>query len=151
MRDTTASGQASRRTLLAGAGAAGVLAATAATTLAGCGSDSGSTGSGGQPAATGAAAGADLGKASDVPVGGGKIFEAQKVVVTQPAAGEFKAFTAVCTHQGCTVSSVSNGIIMCPCHGSQFSITDGSVKGGPAPAPLASQAVTVKDGELTLG
>ena len=69
---------------------------------------------------------------SEIPVGGGTIFADEQVVVTQPTEGEFKAFTAVCTHQGCHVSSVSDGTINCACHGSQFSIDDGSVEPGPA-------------------
>ena len=73
-----------------------------------------------------------------------------KVVVTQPTAGVFKAFTAVCTHQGCIVASVANGTINCPCHGSMYSVADGSVKGGPAPAPLAAVPVTVAGDTITL-
>jgi Rieske Fe-S protein len=96
------------------------------------------------------AAGADpLAGTADVPVGGGKILADQKVVLTQPADGEFKAFTAVCTHQGCTVNSVSDGIIHCPCHGSQFSIEDGSVVGGPAPKPLGAVEITVEGDQIT--
>jgi Rieske Fe-S protein len=72
---------------------------------------------------------------SDVPVGGGKILADKKIVITQPRAGSFEAFTAVCTHQGCAVSSVSGGTINCPCHGSKFSITNGSVVTGPRPRP----------------
>jgi Rieske Fe-S protein len=70
--------------------------------------------------------------------------------VTQPTAGNFKAFTAVCTHAGCTVGSVTDGVIKCPCHGSMYSAADGSVKGGPAPAPLAAKNITVQGGEITL-
>jgi Rieske Fe-S protein len=91
-----------------------------------------------------------LAKTTDIPVGGGKIIDAEKVVVTQPAKGTFKCFSAVCTHAGCTVSGVSNGIISCPCHGSRFSATDGSVKGGPAPAPLAAKKVTVQGDSVVL-
>lgn len=75
-------------------------------------------------------------KAADVPVGGGTVITDKKVVVTQPKAGEFKAFSAVCTHQGCLVNSVSDGTINCPCHGSKFRITDASVAHGPAKKPL---------------
>ncbi len=89
-------------------------------------------------------------KTSEIPVGGGKVFDTQKVVVTQPTAGQFKAFTAVCTHQGCTVSTVKDGTINCPCHGSKYSIADGSVQGGPAPAPLAAKTVTVNGDEITV-
>jgi Rieske Fe-S protein len=65
--------------------------------------------------------------AADVPVGGGVIEAGLGVVVTQPANGEFRAFSSTCTHQGCTVSEVDNGTINCFCHGSRFSIEDGSV------------------------
>jgi Rieske Fe-S protein len=95
-------------------------------------------------------AGVNLGKKSHIPVGGGKVFSAEKVVVTQPASGTFKAFTAVCTHQGCVVNKVAGGLIKCPCHGSEFSIKDGSVKGGPAPAPLAEKTVAVKNGNIVV-
>jgi Rieske Fe-S protein len=60
-----------------------------------------------------------------------------KYVITQPTAGEFKAFTAICTHKGCPVQKVENQEIACPCHGSRFSIKDGSAVGGPATEPLA--------------
>ncbi|TCC61022.1 Rieske (2Fe-2S) protein [Kribbella pittospori] len=89
-----------------------------------------------------------LGPVSDVPVGGGKVFTDAKVVVTQPAAGQFKAFTAVCTHMGCIVSKVENKTIDCPCHGSKFNITDGSVAGGPAPSPLAAVQVAVEGSNI---
>ena len=92
-----------------------------------------------------------LGPSSDVPVGGGKIYAADNVVVTQPTAGTFKAFSATCTHQGCQVATVTHGTIECPCHLSEFSIVDGSVKGGPAPSPLPAVPVTVTNGTLTLG
>jgi len=81
---------------------------------------------------------------SDVPVGGGKILADKKIVITQPRAGSFEAFTAVCTHLGCTVSSVSGGTINCPCHGSKFSISNGSVVAGPAPSALAPVGIKVQ-------
>ena len=81
---------------------------------------------------------------SDVPVGGGKILADKKIVITQPRAGSFEAFTAVCTHQGCTVSSVSGGTVNCPCHGSKFSIANGSVVAGPAPSALAPVSIKVQ-------
>jgi nitrite reductase/ring-hydroxylating ferredoxin subunit len=87
---------------------------------------------------------------SDVPVGGGAIFPDDKLVVTQPAKGEFKAFSAVCTHQGCVVSEVTDGQIVCKCHGSHFSISDGEPVGGPAEAPLGAKKVAVKGGEITV-
>jgi Rieske Fe-S protein len=89
-----------------------------------------------------------LGPVADVPVGGGKVFTDAKVVVTQPTAGQFKAFTAVCTHAGCIVATVANTTIDCPCHGSKYSVTDGSVVNGPAPRPLAPVTVSVKNGNI---
>ncbi|UBU19003.1 Rieske (2Fe-2S) protein [Nonomuraea gerenzanensis] len=86
-----------------------------------------------------------LANTSDIPEGGGKVFKNQKIVVTQPTAGEYKAFSAVCTHQGCTVDEVAD-TINCPCHGSAFSITDGSVANGPATEPLEEKQIEV-DGE----
>jgi len=80
---------------------------------------------------------------SSVPVGGGFVDADKLVVVTQPVAGTYKAFTAVCTHQGCTVKDVSNNQIHCPCHGSIFSAQDGSVLSGPASTPLAPMTATL--------
>jgi Rieske Fe-S protein len=135
-----------RRRALTGAATVGiglpVLAACSGgggATATDTGGDGGSGGSGGPLAATG-----------DIEVGGGTIFNDRQVVVTQPSAGQFKCFTAVCTHQGCIVSSVSDGDIHCACHGSAFSIADGSVVNGPATQPLAEQQITVKGGQVTL-
>jgi len=91
---------------------------------------------------------AGLAALADVPVGGGTILKEAKLVLTQPTAGTVKAFSAVCTHQGCLVSEVSGGTINCPCHGSRFAVADGSVAGGPAPSPLPPVAVVVKDGQI---
>lgn len=85
----------------------------------------------------------------DVPVGGGKVLTDKNVVVTQPTAGNFRAFTATCTHQGCQVASVSE-TINCPCHGSRYSIEDGSVANGPATRPLSEKSVTVTGDSLTI-
>ncbi|WP_155368012.1 Rieske (2Fe-2S) protein [Catellatospora vulcania] len=92
-----------------------------------------------------------LGPATDIPVGGGKVYSTAMVVVTQPVAGDFKAFTSICTHWGCQVAAVENDQIICRCHGSRFSATDGSVVLGPATLPLGPKAVTVQDGQITLG
>jgi Rieske Fe-S protein len=91
-----------------------------------------------------------LGMAADIPVGGGKIFTAAKVVVTQPSKGEFKAFSAICTHVGCLCNQVADGTINCPCHGAKFKITDGSVVTGPAPTALAAKTIAVTDGKIHL-
>jgi Rieske Fe-S protein len=91
-----------------------------------------------------------LADTSDIPTGGGKIFESQKLVITQPTEGQFKAFSATCTHAGCTVASISNGVINCPCHGSQFKIEDGSVAQGPAGDPLEEKQIKVSDGKIRL-
>jgi Rieske Fe-S protein len=108
------------------------------------GADAGGTGNtaptkkaGGAPAG-GATA---LAAVADVPEGGGVI--KGNYVITQPAKGTFKAFSKVCTHQGCDVNKIDGGVISCPCHGSQFSIEDGSVQGGPAPKGLPETTVKV--------
>jgi Rieske Fe-S protein len=148
-------GPSRRQVLLTG----GIVAAAAAVTAA-CGSSASSSSTSSAPvastpaasspaASTPAASGIAV-KTSDVPVGGGTILADQKVVVTQPEAGTYKAFTAVCTHQGCTVASVANGTITCPCHGSTFSAADGSVQGGPAPSPLTSIPVSVSGTTVTV-
>jgi Rieske Fe-S protein len=78
------------------------------------------------------------------------IFKEQKVVVTRPSGSDYKAFSAVCTHKGCSVSEVKGGTINCPCHDSKFDISDGSVKGGPATKPLPPAKVSVKGGKIHL-
>jgi Rieske Fe-S protein len=87
---------------------------------------------------------------ADIPVGGGKIYDAQQLVITQPTAGTFKAFSAVCPHQGCLVSAIENGQIQCPCHASRFAVTDGAVLGGPAPTGLPTEKVTVAGATVTV-
>ena len=95
------------------------------------------------------AAGAEaLTSTADVPVGGGVIIADEKVVVTQPKAGEFKAFSSTCTHMNCQVTSISGDRINCPCHGSSYSIADGSVQGGPAPRPLPKVAIKVEGDDV---
>ncbi|MYR92093.1 MULTISPECIES: Rieske (2Fe-2S) protein [unclassified Streptomyces] len=152
---------ARRRTVLT-AGAAG-----AAALVTGCGSsgdESGGgdasgtpTGTASDPASPGTSpdaspgGGEELASTDDIPVGGGTIFKEQKVVVTQPEEGEFKAFSAVCTHAQCLVSTVSDGTINCPCHGSKFSITDAAVEAGPATRPLPAEQITVAGGSIRLG
>jgi Rieske Fe-S protein len=153
-----------RRVLLAGAGAAGVAAALSgcaaygegntaapapATTkpagLPATGAPAGSPATGAPPAGKGA-----LAKVADIPVGGGKIFADQNIVVTQPKKGEFKAFSNVCTHQGCPVKEVAKGTINCPCHGSRFKIADGKPSAGPAKRALDSVDIAVDGDSITL-
>ncbi|MEU7064843.1 Rieske (2Fe-2S) protein [Streptomyces sp. NPDC051578] len=143
-----------RRTVLA----AGAVA-LAGGALAACGSeDKPAKGTASAPATDGAAATPSAGggakpllKSSDVPVGGGTILKAEKLVVTQPTAGSFRCFSAVCTHQGCLVGTVANGTIDCPCHGSKFKVADGAVAHGPATRPLPEQQITVApDGNISL-
>jgi Rieske Fe-S protein len=157
-QELTEPGVQTRRALLAGAGAVG-----AAVVLAACGSN-GEQGSGnpaptsGGPGATGVgdAGGGDrdsigpLARTTDIPVGGGAVFASKGVVITQPEAGQFKGFDPICTHQGCPVSNVDGGTINCTCHGSRFSITDGSVKQGPATRPLASKNLKVTGDQIAL-
>ncbi|MHA6795434.1 Rieske (2Fe-2S) protein [Pseudonocardia bannensis] len=85
-----------------------------------------------------------------IPVGGGVVFRDRGVVITQPAAGVFLAFSATCTHQGCPVRAVAGGTINCFCHGSRFRIADGSVAGGPATEPLPRRPITVTGGAIDL-
>ena len=165
---------ATRRAVLAGAGIAGLAgmasgcasaapSSTPASVPTGPGApsaivtatatDTGGAASGGPVTASGAGGGQAanvLGSTSEVPVGGGMIFTAKKVVVTQPSAGEFKGFSAVCTHMGCIVSQIVDGSIRCPCHGSQYSIKNGSVVGGPAPSPLPAEAIKVDGDSIVL-
>ncbi|WP_327091784.1 Rieske (2Fe-2S) protein [Nonomuraea sp. NBC_01738] len=100
--------------------------------------------------AGGGSKGKTLTATADIPNGGGKVFEGQKIVVTQPSEGEFKAFSAICTHQGCTVATVSGGTINCPCHGSKYNISDGSVAKGPATQGLAKKKISVDGDEIRL-
>jgi Rieske Fe-S protein len=128
-----------RRTVMSGAAVAG-----AGILAAGC-----STSEPPPAGATDQPAGTPVGPISEIPVGGGRIFEATGVVVTQPTAGTFNAFSDVCSHQGCTVGSVEDGNIVCPCHGSRFAL-DGSVVQGPAETGLEPRSITVENGEITL-
>ncbi|MFY1577649.1 Rieske (2Fe-2S) protein [Verrucosispora sp. WMMD703] len=147
-------GVRSRRAVLTGAGAVG-----AAVVLAACGGedDGGAAPSPGpQVTNTGDAGGGDregaqsLARTTDIPVGGGAVFAAQGVVITQPTAGDFKGFDPVCTHQGCPVSNVDGGTINCTCHGSKFSIEDGSVTAGPATTPLPAKNIKVDGDQIAL-
>ncbi|MFG2359802.1 Rieske (2Fe-2S) protein [Streptomyces sp. NPDC048521] len=102
------------------------------------------------PSPASGSGGKELAKTSDIPEGGGKVFKDRKIVVTQPKKGDFKAFSAVCTHQGCTVNQVADGTIDCPCHGSRFHIADGSVAHGPAARPLPAETIEVQGNSIRL-
>lgn len=153
----------SRRVVVRGAFAVGLLGA-GATSLTGCGEGSASA-AGPAPDPTGTirptASGTPrtksevyprtpeqrspgvFARASDIPVGGGRVYPEQKIVVTQPTEGTFRGFGATCTHTGCLVDTVENRQIICPCHGSRFAIAHGNVERGPALLPLPKQAITV--------
>ena len=136
-----------RRTVLASAGVAGV----GALALTGCGAAEDAVDTAASSASDAATdAVKDAISAATIPVGGGKVLSDQKVVVTQPTSGEFKAFSAVCTHQACLVTDVADGVINCACHGSQFDITTGAVKQGPATKPLPEKSVSVDGDGLTV-
>ena len=127
--------------------------------LAACGDDSGSTAtdpsssdgssSPSEDSGSSGGGGSALASTSDVPVGGCFVVAGAKVVLTQPTEGDFKAFSAVCTHQGCIVESSSDGEIPCPCHGSRFSLDDGSPQSGPASSALAPVEITVDGDSIT--
>lgn len=155
-----------RRGVLAGAGLAGMAGVISACGFGGSsgssssaasgsgyggGSGSGGSASSGSGGSGGGAANGALATTSEIPVGGGKVFSSQQVVVTQPEAGTFKGFSAICTHMQCTVDQVANGTIDCPCHGSQFSVKDGAVVAGPAPKPLPTANIKVAGNKITLG
>jgi len=133
---------ATRRSVLLGAGAVGAIGVLAA-----CGGDSGGNTSGGG-APTTAAEPTEI-KTTDIPVGSGTIYKAKNVVVTQPVAGTFKAFDATCRHQGCQVAAVTS-TINCGCHGSRYSITDGSVQNPPATQGLIPKTATVSGDIITV-
>jgi Rieske Fe-S protein len=171
-RKVDAAADPGRRAVIAGAGVVGATAL-----LSGCGYDTAElknryitedqAGAPAAPAATPAGAPAEsapaqganppadanierLASTGDIPVGGGKIFAKDKVVVTQPAEGTFKAYDTTCSHAGCAVTKISGGTINCPCHGAKFSLEDGSVADGPAPSGLKEVSIKVEGDAIQL-
>jgi nitrite reductase/ring-hydroxylating ferredoxin subunit len=146
----------SRRGVLAIGGVIGAAGLVAACGGGGSGADATSTGAAPtvppdpSPTSGGGTSGDGLTPVSDIPVGGGRVFNADKVVVTQPSEGTIRGFTAVCPHQGCLVSSVQDNEILCPCHGSYFDADTGEVLRGPATRGLAQANVGVEDGFIVL-
>jgi Rieske Fe-S protein len=134
-------GGASRRAMLVAAGAAGAVGVLAA-----CGDGPGSSP---QPAAATTPGDPVRIPIAFVPIGGGYIDFNRGVIVTQPEAGQFRGFDANCTHARCFITWVANGLIQCPCHGSEFRIADGSVARGPATRSLDTRTVTV-DGDVVV-
>ena len=137
----------SRRRAIAGAAVGGLTLPI----LTACGGGGGSAGTAGgstgeqdQGGGQGQSGAQTLVATANVPVGGGVVLPAQNVVVTQPKKGTFEGFSATCTHQGCTLANVAAGTINCGCHGSQFSITDGSNVAGPSGSPAGSVAALPK-------
>ncbi|MFJ3673195.1 Rieske (2Fe-2S) protein [Streptomyces sp. NPDC090106] len=144
-----------RRSVVAAVGAVGLAAALTA-----CGSGDDASGSsteqgdaaagGGATTETGSGGGSALAATADIPEGGGKVFTDAKVVVSQPTAGDYKAFSTICTHQKCPMKDLAGDTISCACHGSEFSVLDGSVKKGPATTPLDSVEISVSGDSISL-
>jgi Rieske Fe-S protein len=94
-----------------------------------------------------------LAKLKEIPIGSAisaKSPDGKPLVVAQPTKGKAAAFSAICTHQGCTVAPAGSEL-HCPCHGSKFSASTGRVIQGPATKPLPTFAVHVDAGEVRSG
>jgi len=147
-RVSETTGDPSRRTVMSGIVGVGL----GVSLLAACGSESSGGSADGGGGSGDASASGTLGTTSEVPVGGAKIFKDKQVMVSQPSKGDFKAFSTICTHQGCAIKQLNAAQkeIECNCHHSKFSITDGSVKQGPANKPLSELKVAVSGEEITV-
>lgn len=144
--------EVTRRTLVIAAAGSAVLAACSSG--GGGSSNPSSAPSSGPVVGPTAGGGAGLVATSAIPVQGGAIVQdanGNPIVVVQPSAGQFLAYSAVCPHAGCPVSQVQQNQILCPCHGSVFSSTDGSVLGGPSPSGLTPITVHISGGEVVAG
>lgn len=143
------SGQLTRRSALRGCGvfAVGGVAGALVATLRDDDADNANANAYGHQD-TSAGPGTALAAVADIPSGGGLVLEEDKIVLTKADDGTVRAFSSICTHQGCPVDRVGEGRISCPCHGSQFAADTGDVVRGPATRPLPPVAVTVRDGEV---
>ena len=146
---TAEEAQPDRRHVLRAAGALGAVA-IAGSALSACTASSSASGNGGDGSARSGGSAGDGIPLSEVPVGGGTVVAADKAVVTQPAAGTYKAFDSTCPHQGCAVSMVTADGIICPCHGSVFDPATGERRSGPARTGLRPKTVTVSGDHLTV-
>jgi Rieske Fe-S protein len=108
------------------------------------GTASGGQSGGGQSSGGQSSGGQLLASLDQIPPQGGVVLARQQVVLTRDGGGTVRGFSAVCTHLGCTVDSVQNGTITCPCHGSRFNARTGAVTEGPATRPLPAVPVTVR-------
>lgn len=142
---TTGAGAAAGLGLLAACGSNGgsgaatpATTAATATTAAGTGGTAGGSGS---SAAIVALSSISVGQAVAATLNGSPI------VVSRPTDTSAAAFSAICTHQGCTVN-VNGATLNCPCHGSEFNALTGAVERGPATQALPSVPVTVADGQV---
>lgn len=90
-----------------------------------------------------------MGSVEDVPVNGGVLYESDQYVVTQPEAGKFVGFDALCTHEGCPVDAFETpGKMSCSCHGATFDLATGKVEGGPAKKPMPKKPIVIENGQI---
>lgn len=84
----------------------------------------------------------------DIPVGGGKYFEKDQLIVAQPKKGKFNAFNSTCSHANCPVSDMeTKGKMICPCHNAEFDL-DGKPVKGVARRPLKPEKIVVAGGKI---
>ena len=145
-RVSETTGDPSRRTVMSGIVGVGL----GVPLLAACGSESSGGSADGGGGSGDASAFGTLGTTSEVPVGGAKIFKDKQVMVSQPSKGDFKAFSTICTHQGCAIVKLEGDEIECGCHFSRFAVADGSVVKGPATKPLKELDVKVEGDNLAI-
>ncbi len=138
--------EASRRLLLGGIVGIGL----GTPLLAACGSDDASVDDNGGGDGSTTSSG-PIGKTSEVPVGGAKIYPDEKTMVSQPTEGDFKAFSTICTHRQCPITELDGQEIECSCHGSRFFVKDGTVAKGPATEPLTELSISVEGDEIVIG